>query len=444
MKPYDRLADSDRPDDVDPDTGKEYQKWQTESGRVTLSAPAGTVPYYRIEWYDADGKRQQSTARRTFAWAWAKAVERERLLAAGATPKTEQPASVGIEYWLDPSRPTPKGGWGGSHRKNMARYARYYFTPLLGKVRHQDLRRSHLQKCVNAAPNSNEGANVRRALSSLIEAMRQGDYLLENQVLSTRGVWWHGAPAAQVTEPARIAGEDDGYVERYKRPSAAQVEALRIGAEQTGRGIWWRGLMVELAAGAGPREGELWALTADSVRADRRLPIDWQVEEVAGRQQLSTPKGKKRRTSIWKATTETGYDLEGALWRRVDEVRAEQAEGRNPQGLLFPSSAGTWLRSGNFHRDIFEPAALAAGFAFEWRDRPSRDKAGNPTTVRVRDWELPWHALRHHFCTVALEAWRLPDTVVAVLAGHESSDFTRKKYVGSAEDTVAKALAATA
>ena len=100
-----------------------------------------------------------------FGKAWAKAIERDRLQQDGATRKTDQPTSVGIAYWLDPSRPTPKDGWGSSHRRNMEIYERYYFTPILGKVRHRDLNLDHLERCVNAAPNKSEGDNVRRALS---------------------------------------------------------------------------------------------------------------------------------------------------------------------------------------------------------------------------------------------------------------------------------------
>ena len=78
--------------------------------------------------------------------------------------------------------------------------------------------------------------------------------------------------------------------------------------------------------------------------------------------QLKAPKMAERRTTIFPEVTSTGYRLAGAVERGRAEVTREKATGSNPKGLMFPSRTGMWLRSGSFHRDIFEPAARLASW----------------------------------------------------------------------------------
>lgn len=176
------------------------------------------------------------------------------------------------------------------------------------------------------------------------------------------------------------------------------------------------------------------------------MNLHWRVAFERGNQpQLRPPKMAKRRTTIYPAVTPTGYRLAEAVERRRDEVAREKAAGTNSRGLFFPSRTGGWLGSGNFHRDIFEPAATLAGWESTLRERANGfDDEGRPQTRKQRSWALTWHSLRHTFCTVALEEWRLDDTVVAQLAGHKNSLTTRRLYVGAAEDSIAAALDATA
>jgi integrase len=423
-----------------PDDGSEA--WTTPDGLVLVTAPKAPSPYYRLEWQASDGRRRQTTAGRTFAKAWAKALAREGDLVSGATSRSEQPCSVGIAYWLDPRRPTPRGGWGESHRSNMEAYAKVYFIPTFGHVRSMDLRRTHFQQCVNAAPTPSEGRNIRRAASSLLGALRQGEYLLDNQVIDLANVFWHGIEVRRADVPGD-SGELPQFVPVWKRPSNQQVEALRVAAERTGRrgqGQWWRGLMVELAAYAGPRWSELIALTETSVDPEhRKVEIHWRVAQPPGKpRRLAPPKMAKQRTTIYPEVSPTGYPLGEMMRRRIQEARRERRAGHNPKGLLFPATNGDWWWTGNFHRDLFEKSALAAGWKYTDRDNPY---AGG--TRRERCWELTWHSLRHTFCTVALEEWKLADSIVSLLAGHSDPNFTRTRYVGAAEDALDAAVAAT-
>ncbi|MEO9323302.1 site-specific integrase [Nocardioides sp. C4-1] len=392
------------------------EAWRTPGDRVLVTAPKADGGYYRLQWTTSEGQRGQTTGGRTFTKAWAKALARERDLELGATPRSEMPVSRGIEYWLDPNRPTPRGGWGDSHRYGMNAYARRYFLPHFGDKRCMDLRRSDIQRCVNAAPTSSEGRNIRRSAASMIGALRQGDYLLDNQVIDLSNVFWHGVTAndAQTSD----SGERLEYVSPWKRPSNAQVEALRDAAARTGRrgkGQWWRGLMVEIAAYSGPRWSELVAVTTEVVDLDRRtIDLHWRVAESTGKaRRLTPPKMAKRRTTIYPEVSPTGYRLGDLMRKRVDEVHVEQRQGLNRKGLLFPAPSGDWWWTGVFHRDFFEKSARAAGWEYSDLERPY-----DGVTRIERQWHLTWHSLRHTFCTVALEEWGLPESTVSLLAGH--------------------------
>jgi len=427
-------------DTTRPEDGSEA--WTTPEGLVLVTAPTSQSPYYRLQWRGPDGRRRQTTGGRDFSKAWSRALGREADLVSGATSKTEQPCSVGIAYWLDPRRPTPRGGWGDSHRSNMEAYARVYLIPTFGHIRNMDLRRTHFQQCVNAAPTASEGRNIRRAASSLIGALRQGEYLLDNQVIDLANVFWHGFDDGR-PDAATDNGELPQFVPVWKRPSNDQVNALRLAAERTGRqgrGQWWRGLMVELAAYAGPRWSELIALTESSVDAEhRKVEILWRVAQPSGKPRtLAPPKMAKQRTTIYPEISPSGYPLGQMMRRRIQEARREKRVGHNPKGLLFPATNGDWWWTGNFHRDLFEKSALAAGWKYTDRDNPY-----SGGTRRERCWELTWHSLRHTFCTVALEEWKLPDSTVSLLAGHSDPNFTRTRYVGAAEDALDAAVAAT-
>jgi integrase len=107
-------------------------------------------------------------------------------------------------------------------------------------------------------------------------------------------------------------------------------------------------------------------------------------------------------------------------------VRAEQAAGTNPFGLLFPSPTGKYWRSSNFQRSVLKRAYFAAG----WR-----------STSAERRWT--WHSLRHVFCTTALFTWKLDATDVSAMAGHANVRTTLLMYVGTTAGVLDRARKAT-
>lgn len=343
-------------------------------------------------------------------------------IAAGATDKTRRLVGDAIDYWLLPTTPRPRHQrWSDSEMTSKTRYAKYYLRPAFRDLRCMDLKRKHIQAVVNLAPTLSEGKRVREACVSLLSAMRSNDWLLDNQVIDMSGVWWNG------DVPDDGADEDSGtfvvkFVVKAKRPTHGRVRGLREAADRHARLVWWRGLMVELAAYSGLRQCELLALRPSDIDfVTRRIQVRRQVKRSGG---FALPKGRKRRVTMFPTVTPTGYLLLEQLERRCGEV--------DPDGLLFGTSTGRPMSPSNFHRDIFEPAAMAAGWEWKWVEQLT---VNGPKKVRSFR-PISWHSLRHSFCSTALDEWGVSITDVSLLAGHANRGVTETLYISQAADAL--------
>jgi integrase len=181
--------------------------------------------------------------------------------------------------------------------------------------------------------------------------------------------------------------------------------------------------MANLAAYSGLRWGEIAALTAAQADPDARvITVDRKVVEIAGHLYLETPKNRKQRRTVYPRATPQGYLLASHVAARAAQVRAEQRQGTNPLGLMFPSPKGCHWRASNFSRRVLDGAYHAAG----WRPAP----IGSPA------WT--WHSLRHVFCSTALFTWNIDATDVSRLAGHANYRITLDLYVGATAGTLAR------
>ena len=185
--------------------------------------------------------------------------------------------------------------------------------------------------------------------------------------------------------------------------------------------------MANVAAYAGLRQGELFALTAGQIATDARvITVDRKLIEVAGHLYVEAPKCRKFRSTIYPVRTPDGYPLAEKLAARIEAARAEQQAGTSPLGLIFPSPRFRHWRSSNFDRRVLAPAYRAAGW---------RDASGNGA------WT--WHSLRHVFCTTALFTWKLDATDVSRMAGHANYRITLDMYVGTTKGVLDRARHAT-
>jgi hypothetical protein len=204
----------------------------------------------------------------------------------------------------------------------------------------QDIKTSHMQQIVNAAPTAGEGDRVHGMLSALVTAGIEAGYLTNPRLAMVH--WQAGdrpLPAQQVT----VAGESALWVDPAEIPSDSDIGKLGR-ALAAGRHGERDELMASTAAYSGLRWGELTALTIWQVdQAGRVITVDRQVIEVAGHLYTEAPKYRKYRKTIYPRRTPDGYPLAGKLAARIDQATAELKAGTNPLGLIFPSPAGQAL-----------------------------------------------------------------------------------------------------
>jgi integrase len=244
--------------------------------------------------------------------------------------------------------------------------------------------------------------------------LTEGHLMARQDVL--RGVRWQTPdPTARRQETVDSLGEepddrlddnpDDQAITQTEIPTTDMVHALgRAAADH--QGAWWRELEILFVAYTGLRWGEHVALRANRIDAKRRrVNVDRQVIETRSGLKLALPKSRRRRVTMFPATTPGCVDLAAMVERRLKEVGAD--------GLLFPSPQGQWARRSNYGRNVFDPAAATVG----WPRRADGH------------WAWKFHSLRHVFATWALTQPGLRIEDVSRLMGHSSVRVTQDIYI---------------
>ncbi|HTR95064.1 MAG TPA: tyrosine-type recombinase/integrase [Trebonia sp.] len=398
---------------------------EMESG-ITVYPARGERGRWRAVWYE-NGQRQQCEAvtEDRLAAKLEKVAER---LQAGA-PNMTKPGAALIAWYLDPDRLPVARRWSRRHTDTQRRLCERFAAPVIAAVTCQDIRTAHTQAIVNAAPTAGEGDRVHRMLSALVTVGIDAGYLVNSRLAK---VHWQAGNRPLPTPAASVAGESALWVDPAEIPSTTDVSGLGRALAARRRGDLHE-LMACTAAYTSLRWGELAALTIGQVcHARREINVNRKVVEVCGHLYVEVPKNRKFRRTIYPRHTPGGYPLADLVAARVEQAQAEQDNGANPEGLLFPAPSGRHWRSSNFNRRVPQPAYLQAG----WRDADAdADADGNGT------WT--WHSLRHVFCTTALFTWKLDPTDVSRMAGHANYRITLDMYVGATAGVLDRARAAT-
>jgi Phage integrase family len=395
------------------------------SGRPVVELGHGVTVYPPVRegepWratFTEDGRRRYRQAG-TEAGLAAKLARVSERLAADA-PGMTRPGADLIAHYLDPDRLPAGKRWSRRHADTQRRLCQRFVAPVIAALACQDINVADMQRIVNSAPTAGEGDRLHRCLSALVAAGIRGGYLTSPRLSQ---VHWQAAGRPVPGPQVSMAGESACYVDPAEIPAGADVAKLGQ-ALAAGREGGLHQLMAHTAAYTGLRLGELFALTAGQVDpAARVIDVDRKVIEVAGKQYVEAPKGRKRRKTIYPARTPEGYPLAERLAARIAQARAERAAGR--PGLVFPAPRGGYWRSSNFDRRVLAPAYLAAGW---------RDQHGGAWT---------WHSLRHVFCTTALFTWGLDATDVSRMAGHANYRTTLDMYIGAVAGILDRARKAT-
>jgi integrase len=405
-------------------TGRE----STRGGGEVIELDCGITVYparseggrWRATWYENDDRQQCEAATEDKLTAKLEKV-RERLEA--DAPSMRRPGADLIAHYLDPDRLPVSKRWSRKHAHTQRVLCERFAAPVIAAITCQDIKASHMQKIVNAAPTAGEGDRVRRMISALVTAGVDAGYLVNSRLSK---VHWQAGGRVVPESAVSVAGESVLWVDPAEIPSGDDISKLGQ-ALAAGRHGDRDELMANTAAYSGLRWGELTALTIPQVdQATRVVTVDRKVVDIAGRLFVEAPKGRKRRRTIYPRRTPGGYPLAERLAARIEEARAEQEAGTNPLGLIFPSPQGKHWRSSNFERRVLLPAYLAAG----WRDADG-------------DGRWTWHSLRHVFCTTALFTWKLDPTDVSRMAGHATYRTTLDMYVGTTAGVLDRARTAT-
>ena len=260
-----------------------------------------------------------------------------------------------------------------STRERYAGILREHVLPRWGRVRLADVRPSEVQRWVGDLAQRRSPSSARKAhrVLSLVLALAVRDNRLARN------------PADGISLP-REAPRDRRYL------SHAQVRDLAAAASG-------QGLVITFLAYTGLRFGEVAALRVGRIDlARRRIEVAESVTSVNGRLVWGTPKGHARR---WVSVPAF-----------VANQLAEHVAGKTPADLVFQSPQGGVLRASNFRRDVFEPAARAAGL----------------------DGLVP-HGLRHTAASLAIAAGA-DVKVVQQMLGHKSATMTLDLYGHLFED----------
>ncbi|MEU9136212.1 site-specific integrase [Streptomyces sp. NPDC048404] len=354
---------------------------------------------YRARYIGPDGTEKSKSFRdgqKRLAEKWLSAIEADMTRGQYTDPK-----SVRItfrqyaEKWLESKTSSPMS------RKELGRRLRLHAYPVLGSRPVGTFRPEHIRELVAAleakpgvspAYARNIFADVQAVLSAAVD-----DALLNRNPCSARTVRRPKADARHVVPWTRsqVLDVQAGLLERYRA-------------------------MVDIGAGCGLRQGEVFGLAEDALDADgRTLHVVRQIKHVEGYPVFDLPKGGKIRdvplpesvASALRAHMDAYKPAEISLPWGVPEAPKRSAR------LLFTAEQGGMVWRSNFNGLEWKPALAAAGLI------PDAGEDGKYDSAR----EHGMHALRHFYASVLLDAGENIKAVSEYM-GHADPALTLRVY----------------
>lgn len=259
-----------------------------------------------------------------------------------------------------------------------------HITPRWGSVPLSKLEHAEVQSWVSELARELSPASVQkvhRVFSQILKYAVRDGRLARN-------------PAEGITLP-RVSEAPRRYLDHL------QVQRLAEACGPDGRRV------VLFLAYTGLRWGEMAALRVRDVDLERRrVTVARSVTPVGGVMQWGETKGHEHRQVP-------------VVPFLVGELR-DQAEGRQPDDLLFVGPKGAVMRATTFSPSVLRPAAIACGLATD-------------TGQRTDDGEIVWadvfhpHELRHTAASLAI-ASGADVKVVQRMLGHKSAAMTLDRY----------------
>ncbi|MFI1849715.1 tyrosine-type recombinase/integrase [Streptomyces sp. NPDC020480] len=178
--------------------------------------------------------------------------------------------------------------------------------------------------------------------------------------------------------------------------------------------------MVDVGAGCGLRQGEIFGLPLDDVQFDSGwLAVRQQLKRIRGKFVFAPPKRGKIRDVPLPAAVAASLREHMESFPPV-KVTLHWLKPDGPlvtKTLIFSGQAGRGVRSSHFDDFLWKPALAAAGFI------PQAEKGERYQSAR----EHGMHALRHFYASVLLDAGENVRALSTYL-GHSDPGFTLRVY----------------
>ncbi|WP_313905488.1 site-specific integrase [Streptomyces sp. SLBN-31] len=178
--------------------------------------------------------------------------------------------------------------------------------------------------------------------------------------------------------------------------------------------------MVNVGAGCGLRQGEVFGLAEDAIDADgRTLHVVRQIKHVEGHPVFALPKGGKRRDVPLPGSVAEALRAHMDAFKPV-EITLPWAVPEGPKvsaRLIFTAEQGGMVWRSNFNGKEWKPALAAAGLI------PEADDDGKYDSAR----EHGMHALRHFYASALLDAGENIKAVSEYM-GHADPGLTLRVY----------------
>ncbi|MBQ0884215.1 site-specific integrase [Streptomyces sp. RM72] len=359
----------------------------------------GTGMRYRARYVGPDGAEKSKSFRdgqKRLAEKWLSAIETDMTRGQYTDPKSVRVTfRQYAEKWLDSKTSSPMT------RKELGRRLRLHVYPVIGSRPVGTFRPEHIRELVavlEAKPGvspayaRNIFADVQSVLSAAVD-----DSLLPRNPCGARTVRRPKPDARQVVPwvPTQVLAVRAALLERYRA-------------------------MVDVGAGCGLRQGEVFGLAEDAISADGcTLHVVRQIKHVEGHPVFALPKGGKTRE------VPLPYSVAGALRAHMDACKPVEVTlpWQVPEGpkvsarLIFTAEQGGMVWRSNFNIKEWKPALAAAGLIAD------TEEGGKYESAR----EHGMHALRHFYASALLDAGENIKAVSEYM-GHADPALTLRVY----------------
>ncbi|MGW6058449.1 tyrosine-type recombinase/integrase [Streptomyces sp. NPDC055189] len=302
-----------------------------------------------------------------------------------------------------------------SSRTTTETRIRLHAIPYIGSRPLSSFRPSHIRTWVRQLEDSGLASSYRRGIFANVSAVLTA--AVDDGLIPR-----NPCRASSVTAP-KPGGE------RIVPWTAEQVFAVREALPARFRA------MVDLGAGCGLRQGEIFGLPVDSVRfLTGWLHVGLQIKVVKGRAYFGLPKGDKERDVPLPEKVGQALALHVKQYPPVEITLPWMKPDGPPitKPLIFSGPQGNHVYRSNFNISPWKPALAAAGLI-------QRPEDGGPLPSAR---EHGMHALRHFYASVLLDAGENIKALSSYL-GHTDPGFTLRVYthlMPSSESRTRKAV----